>query len=124
MLRPASEALAIAYFDALSFVQTAAPTGGAGESAPPEPISVADGSRVAIVESAARGPQGLGAAATPAPLANAKPPDIAESADARGGGDGGHDWALILAIAVPVLGLTVAAGYELRRRWRLRDSLE
>lgn len=125
MLRPTSEALATAYFDVVTFAQTAAPlVGAAGNADNPSTLSAQHPASVAGVNSRESGATALGAIATPVRLANVKPPDVAEAPDARGNGEGGQVWVIALATTVPLAALAFTGGCELWRRRRLEDQGE
>jgi len=105
MLRPASAAVAVAYFDSLTFGETAAALGDPGSTAPTAP----DADR----EPGDASPKVPGEAAAPQ-IANVTPtPRQAETPTA-----GGDNRLLLFlgSIAVPFLGLTVIGAIELARR--------
>ncbi len=106
MLRPASAATAVAYFDSLSFDETAVTLEDSGPAASPTPT--ADRGLGGAL------PTVLGAVTTVPQIANVTPVP-AHAATAAGGGDN----ALLFflgSIAVPLVGLTVIGAIELSRR--------
>jgi len=106
MLRPASAATAVAYFDSLSFDSTAVALGDSGPAASPTPT--ADG------RLGGTPPMVLGAVAAVPHIANVTPAPAHVATTAEGG-----DNALLFflgSIAVPLVGLTVIGAIELSRR--------
>jgi len=125
MLRPTSEALATAYFDLVTFVQMSAPLAGTGGDADVRQLSARELSAAGVgANTGENAAAALGAVATPIRLANVKPPDRAKASNERAGGDGNYEWAIALAIAVPMLALTFSAGFEIWRRRNPADTAE
>ncbi len=116
MLRPSSEEPGTAYFDAVAFGQSQ-PSGEEIVRGPAGVISVSG------EDSAWRagGEAGVGgsAGATPATLANVKPPP-ADTSETRAAAERGRDdWAILLAMTIAVAAVGMAGGYELwQRRYR------
>ena len=106
MLRPASAATAVAYFDALSFGETAEALGDLGPAAPPAPTADRGlGSPPPMV----RGP-----VAAVRQIANVTPVPAHATTNA---GEGDRTLLFFLgSIAVPLLGLAVIGAIELSRR--------
>ncbi len=111
MLRPASAATAMAYFDALSFgVSDVAPGRSAAATALSQPVGD---------ETDGAPPMVLGAAAPAPHIANVTPEPTLAAGEA-----GGDDDRLVLflgAIAVPLVGLALIGAMELSRR---RDTAD
>jgi hypothetical protein len=114
MLRPASAALAVSYFDSLSFGETtAAPVGS-------RPAVAGSAGGAAAGSTAERGPGVppplvLGAAAVP-PIANVQPGSAEGVTTAQ---DNGKELLFFLgSIAVPLIGFAVIASIELSHRRR------
>ncbi len=126
MLRPSSEAPATAYFDAVTFSRTPKPADNVQASSDSHPLVAGEQQRLpGLLNAANVDPDApSGAAATPAVLANVKPPDVARSLVPQGGGDAGHEWAIILAITMPMLALTLIAAVEIWRRRHSTDTAE
>ncbi|MCH8050656.1 MAG: hypothetical protein IIC86_01390 [Chloroflexi bacterium] len=109
MLRPASEATAVAYFDSLSFGETAAALGGSGP--------VAASALTAGRELGVPPPLVLGAVAAPVPhIANVTPAPAQAQATTKAA-EGDKTLLFFLgSIAVPLVGLAVIGAIELSRR--------
>jgi len=121
MVRPLTDAVATAYFDAATFMQTAAPaespgtvsTAGRSVSITAEPrVGAAVGPADEVAEAA------LAGEVTPVILANVKPEGIAEKEPSGTSGSSRPVWAIVLAITAAVGALAAAGGYEVRRRRR------
>lgn len=111
MLRPASTATAVAYFDSLSFSQTTVALGDSVSSASPAPAAGREPGSIP--------PMVLGAVAAIPQIANVTPVP-APVATLAGTGDN----ALLFflgSIAVPFVGLTVIGAIELSRRRETTD---
>jgi hypothetical protein len=120
MLRPASDALATAYFDAVSFAQAAAPLAVTGSRAEVRSPSAREQRAFTVVTNPGESEAAaLSAVATPILLVNVKPPEAAESPDTRASVAGNREWPIVLATAMPTAMLALAFVYELRRRRRL-----
>ena len=107
MLRPASAATAVAYFDSLSFSQATVALGDSVAAASPAP----DADR----EPGSVPPVVLGAVAPLPQIANVTPVTTAHVSTSTGGGENTLLF-FLGSIAVPLVGLTVIGAIELSRR--------
>ena len=107
MLRPASAATAVAYFDSLSFGAIAVTPGDSVSAASPAPT--ADGEPDSIP------PIVLSAVAPLPQIANVTPAATAQTLTSTGTGDNAVLF-FLGSIAVPLVGLTVIGAIELSRR--------
>lgn len=123
MFRPGTQAQTAAYFDAVAFSATEPSAGDPLPRAQTQlggPASAANGSGATPNGvTATPTPGALGAAATPARLANVKPsPAVPQQASALTTGGTNYDWAIALSIATPLAAFGFMAVHELRRRRR------
>jgi hypothetical protein len=136
MLRPASGALGIAFFDSASFERVAPtpaalqPTGDTDQSpvtpqATPylEPgAPAASGAIAAITPFANPTPTTLGVESTPRALANVHPPDGIGAPQHLGTNGRSYDWLIAVAIGLPAVGFAALGFAELRISARKRKG--
>ncbi len=128
MLRPASAAATTVYFDAVTFLQTgpptspsptSPPTATAGEASTPRPTPTEGGSSDLLPSPIA--PLGDGSTPGTVGLANLRAEALPPALEPTATGVRSYDWAVALAVAVPLATITVAAGYERWQRLAGRD---
>jgi hypothetical protein len=116
LIRPASAARAVVYFDDVRFEEAAAPQAedalNGEQSASNITIETSGAGREGAVE-AASAEATLGARVGPTPLTNARRTQDQQAPPAASGGR--PLWPLLLAVAVPAAGLMVMAGSTWRR---------
>jgi len=119
MLRPASGDPAAAYFDDAQL--------GSTQPAPGETVRVSGRAPASVAEEASlaelRAPDGLvPGAATGATLANVKPSRPGADEPTASGGQGRHDWGILLTIGIAFATIAVIAGHGLWQRHHARKA--
>lgn len=120
MLRPGTESQTTAYFDAVTFTVTDPPAdepvadrGGTGSDSTPDSPSLAAASDTS--GTAAPSPAVLGAASTPIRRANVTRAPMSVADASRSSSGANYDWAIAMAIVIPLMAFAFLGLYELRR---------
>ena len=115
LLRPLSAAPATAYFDDVSFQETAAPSGGGAPAASGAPAAAAGAGEAGSPGVAPARQVVAGRRAGPATLANVGQAR-AQEAPAGAASEGRPLWPVLLALGVPAAGLALMAAHAWRSR--------